>query len=227
MVACAQRAARLLDLDDVRVGYVDVCGPTLEEVLADLAGSDPVIVPYFLASGYHVRHDVPSAVEGLTGATVTPALGVDALVLEALASRVAEALPGPDAVLLVGAGSSVDAARAEVAAVADRLGERLDAATGTAFLSGPGLRPEEELDRLRAHGHTRIVLASHLLSPGFFLDKAHALASAAEVDGAEASAQGERAGGQPARVVATGPLGTHPALAELVARRYREATATP
>lgn len=236
VVACAERAAGLLGLDQVRVGYVDVCGPTLEEVLTDPNGSDPVVVPYFLASGYHVRHDVPSAVEGVPGATVTPALGVDELVLDALESRVTEALPGPDAVLLVGAGSSVDAARAEVAEAADQLGRRLGVATGTAFLSGPGPRPEEELERLRAQRHTRIALAAHLLSPGYFLDKAHAIAAAADTsaegeagggaaeDAGGQAASGERQEGEAVRVVATGPLGTHPALAALVARRYREAT---
>lgn len=213
VVACATRAGELLAEQGIElvqpppVGYVDVCGPTLDEVLDGL--EHPVVVPFFLASGYHVRHDVPGAVAPVTGATVTPALGVAPEVLEALTDRIAEADPEPEAVLLVGAGSSVDAARDEVADVSARIGSQLGVATGTAFLSGPGARPEAELQRLREEGHTRVVLAAHLLSPGFFLDKARAVAAE---HGAE--------------VLATGPLGTHEALARLVARRYREALST-
>lgn len=208
VLACAQRAAELIGLDEVRVGYVDVCGPTLADVLAGLVDTEPVVVPYFLASGHHVRSDVPAAVEPVPGATVTPALGADDLVLTALTERITEVDPEPDAVVVVGAGSSVEAARAEVAQVADRVGSRLDVPTLTAFLSGPGERPEQQLEVLHGAGHRRIVLAAHLLSPGYFLERVHAIA-------AEAGPL----------VPVTGPLGTHPALARLVARRYANALA--
>lgn len=205
VVDCAARAGLLLGLDDPPpVGYVDVCGPTLDEVLEGLA--DPVVVPFFLASGYHVRHDVPTAVASLPGATVTPALGTEDEVLDALVDRVLAAGPGPGAVLVLGAGSSVDAARAEVAEVARLVGERLGVPTGTAFLSGPGPRAEDELARLRAAGvdPADVVVAAHLLSPGHFLDRAHRVAAAVGA-------------------VPTQPLGTHERLGALVARRYREA----
>lgn len=217
---CAARAGALLGLPSPpSVGFVDVCGPTLQEVLAGL--SDPVVVPFFLASGYHVRHDVPSAVVTMPRASVTPALGAEEEVLQALTDRVLQARPRAvegrageggamrlRAVLVVGAGSSVDAARAEVAQISGLLGARLGVATGTAFLSGPGPRPEEELSRLTDEGREpgHVVVAAHLLSPGHFLDRAHRVAAAAGT-------------------VATAPLGTHDALAALVARRYREATA--
>ena len=209
VVDCAARAGMLLGLDDAPpVGYVDVCGPTLDEVLEGL--TDPVVVPFFLASGYHVRHDVPTAVASLSGATVTPALGTEDEVLDALVDRVLAVRHGhhPGAVLVLGAGSSVDAARAEVAEVARLVGERLGVPTGTAFLSGPGPRAEDELDRLRAAGvdPADVVVAAHLLSPGHFLDRAHRVAAAVGA-------------------VATQPLGTHERLGALVARRYREAVA--
>ena len=209
---CAARAATALGVDHA-VGYVDVCGPTLEQALAELAR--PVVVPFFLATGYHVRQDVPSAVASCApGATVTPALGDADEVVQALAARVLEAgaaaAPADagsiDAVVLTAAGSSVRAARAEVVRVSGLLGEALGVATGTAYLTGPGPRPEEEVARLRAAGHARVVLASHLLSPGHFLDRAQAAAVALGA-------------------VPTGPLGTHTALPELVVRRYREAVA--
>ena len=40
-------------VDDVRVAFVDVLGPGPAEVLRECAG-DAVLVPAFLASGYHV-----------------------------------------------------------------------------------------------------------------------------------------------------------------------------
>ena len=95
---------------------------------------------------------------------------------------------------------------AEVALVSRLLGERLGVATGTAYLSGPGPRPVQVVTRLRREGHEHVLLAAHLLSPGHFLGRAHA---AAHELGA----------------VATDALGTHPALADLVVRRYREAVA--
>lgn len=207
--ACAAAAATALGVEH-RVGYVDVCGPTLQEALVGL--EEPVVVPFFLATGYHVRHDVPAAVATVEGAATTRALGVEEEVLTALADRVLAASAGlggrgqhprPDAVVVTAAGSSVRSARAEVAEMADRLGERLGVATGAAYLTGPGPRPDEEVRRLRAAGHGRVVLAAHLLSPGFFLDRAHAVADQL---------------GLPA----TGPLGTHPVLVDLVVRRYRE-----
>ncbi|WP_028130756.1 sirohydrochlorin chelatase [Serinicoccus marinus] len=204
--ACAARAGEVLGMPAPPVvGFVDVCGPTLAEVLVGL--EDPVVVPFFLASGYHVNHDVPAALADVPGATATPALGTADEVVQALAARVRETLPAgesPDAVLVLGAGSSDDHARGEVATVAQRVAEDLGCAAGTAFLSGPGPRPEEELVRLRKDGHTRVAVAAHLLSPGFFLDKAHAVADAAGVS-------------------RTQPLATHDLLARLVARRYREA----
>ena len=200
---CADRAAEVLGMPGPAVvGYVDVCGPTLDEVLTEVA--EPVVVPFFLASGYHVRYDVPSALGRAQGSTLTPALGAADEVVDALVDRVREVDPQPDAVLVVGAGSSVDAARAEVARVAELVGSRLGAATATAFLSGPGPRAACALTALRIAGHTRIVLATHLLSPGWFATKARRVADA---------------GG----AVATGPLGTHDLLRDLVVRRYREA----
>lgn len=207
---CAAAAAAALGTEHV-VGYVDVCGPVLDEVLGTVVS--PVVVPLFLAAGYHVRHDVPTAVVAAPGAVVTPALGTAPEVVTALADRVVEALAdrvpggtGPDAVVVTAAGSSVAGARAEVAAVAGLLGKRLRVPTGTAYLTGPGPGPEEEVARLRAQGSERVVLASHLLAPGHFLDRAQAAAV--------------RLG-----TVASEELGTHPAVADLVVRRYREALA--
>jgi sirohydrochlorin ferrochelatase len=70
----------------VRLGFLDLCGPDVPTAFAELAGQlstssassaagcpgAVVAVPLFLASGYHVRHDVPrvlrEAVAALPGA---------------------------------------------------------------------------------------------------------------------------------------------------------------
>lgn len=58
----ADRVSALLDRP-VHVAFVDVLGPTPEEVLRALPADRPVtVVPAFLASGYHVRVDLPAHV---------------------------------------------------------------------------------------------------------------------------------------------------------------------
>ena len=147
-------------------------GPTLESLWpAGRAGGGPALPRV----GYHVRHDVAAAVPPVPDALVTPALGVEEEVTDALAGRVAEVTGGQgpaagasgggasgagttrsttsgpvDAVVVTAAGSSVARARAEVAEVADRLGERLGITAVAAYLTGPGPRPDDEVHRLRA-----------------------------------------------------------------------------
>ena len=60
----------------VHVAFVDVLGPTPSECSAPLAAPDG-LVPAFLSSGYHVRHDIPAHVtaSGHPDVTVTHALG--------------------------------------------------------------------------------------------------------------------------------------------------------
>ena len=206
--ACAAQAGELLGVP-ARVGYVDVCEPTLSTALG--VDPDPVVVPLFLASGYHVRHDVPRAVSERPGAVVTAALGTSPAVIEALGSRLGEALgPGApstrvDGVVLASAGSTEEAAREEVAEVAALLADLLRLPVRVARLSGPGAGMEEVCDAYRSAGRTRVAVASHLLAPGVFLDRARRLG---------------REGGA---VAVSDAVGSHPAIATLVAARYTSA----
>ena len=77
-VEVAARSAERLGVR-AEVAYVDVCGPELLDVLGRYAddpgrGEAPVVVPFFLAAGYHVRHDVPTAVRSAARSTL-PGLG--------------------------------------------------------------------------------------------------------------------------------------------------------
>lgn len=210
---CARRAAERVGAR-WRVGYVDVCGPALEDVLSE--EGDAVVVPLFLASGYHVRHDVPAAATRSAGAVVTPALGADRRVVEALGARVRESLrtTGPvrdrvDALVLASAGSSQESARAGVAEVAALLAEQERVRVSTAYLCGPGTDLVAACTAHREAGRSRVAVATHLLAPGVFLERARRVAAECDVLGVGAE------------------LGTHAAVSTLVASRYMSAPASP
>ncbi|WP_193315122.1 sirohydrochlorin chelatase [Nostocoides sp. F2B08] len=209
---CARRAADLVGAP-WRVGYVDVCAPALADVLSE--ADDSVVVPLFLTSGYHVRYDVPAAVARARSAVVTPALGAGRAVVEALGARVREALGAPghvgdhiDALVLASAGSSLASARAEVDEVAAMLAETERVPVSTAYLSGPGTDLTAACAAHREAGRSRLAVATHLLAPGVFLDRARRVAADCDVLGVGAE------------------LGTHPAVSTLVAARYTAARLT-
>lgn len=200
---------------EVRVAYVDVIEPMLADVLAGLAGR-AVVVPMFLASGYHVRVDVPEAVHSTdTPALVTPALGPDDAVVAAVAARLREACqlrgagprgetsPLPDAVVLAAAGSSDAGALAEVDAAARKLAARLDRDVTPAYVTTAEPTVSDAVTALRAAGHATVGVASYLLAPGLFQRRL-----------AEAGAD-----------VVAAPIGPHERVIALVAERYRRAAA--
>ena len=161
---------------DTTVSFVDVLGPTPAEVLR--AGTGPaVLVPAFLASGYHVRTDVPAGVaeSGRTDVTVTPALGPDPVLAQVLGSRLAAAGHRPgDAVVLVAAGSSDPLALADVATAARlltaELGDALRAPVEIGYVATASPKVGEVVGVLRERGHARVALAPYLLAPGLFHD---------------------------------------------------------
>lgn len=197
-------AQRLPDAD-VRLAYVDVIEPTPASVLQGTRGA--VLVPLFLASGFHVAVDIAAAVTGADAAYATAALGPDPLVADALADRVRSVDPRPGAVVLAAAGSSRASARAEVEVDAQRLAVLLGCPVTAAFLGGPGTSLAEALEGLardeggsaRAEGLPGVVVASHLLAPGQFHTRAARLAAE----------HGVRC---------TDPIGAHPRIVDLVER---------
>ncbi len=105
----AERVSEQLDRP-VHVAFVDVVGPTPEEVLRALPADRPVtVVPAFLASGYHVRVDLPAHVvaSGHPAVIVTDPLGPCTSTVAVLAQRLIECgwRPG-DSVVLAAAGTS-------------------------------------------------------------------------------------------------------------------------
>ncbi|MER6398301.1 sirohydrochlorin chelatase [Kitasatospora sp. NPDC001603] len=193
---------------DVRCCFLDLAAPSLPTALDGLSAGEPaVLVPLLLGTGYHLRVDIPGALAdaGLPHVRLAPALGPSPLLAAALADRLAESgrPPGAGPVVLAAAGSSDPAAAADTARTARLLARRLGEGRPVvpAYLSAARPTPQEAVEALHAAGHREVAVATYLLGPGFFAD---------------------RAAGTAARWTST-PLGTHDALARLVAERYDRA----
>ncbi|GAA3802850.1 sirohydrochlorin chelatase [Cellulomonas soli] len=191
---------------DVREAFVDVQQPEVPDVVAgalldDVAGV--VVVPLLLSVGYHVRVDIAEAVAP-DAATAADPLGPDERLVAILHDRLVEAgLRDADTVVLAAAGSSVAAAADAVAAVAAGLAARLGRPVAIGY--GAGAHPRVPVAvaqaRLDLAPGGRVVVASYLLAPGFFLDRVR-----------EAGAD-----------VVAAPLAPDPRLAAIVLDRYEEA----
>src|SRR5262245_49704467 len=146
---------------DVRVAYADVHQPDVTAVLREVDGP-AIVVPAFLAAGYHVLIDIPEQVRAAgVPAVITPHLGADLVVVAR--QRLVEAgwRPG-QRVVLAASGSSDPAAREEVRLAARRLG-----ACGVGFVatSAPALADVVTAD---------VAVASWFLAPGLFHRRAMA-----------------------------------------------------
>jgi sirohydrochlorin ferrochelatase len=183
---------------DVRVAYADVRAPDVTTVLSEVDGP-AVVVPAFLSSGYHVRVDVPEQVaRSGRDAVVTPAFGPAPELVSAAYSRLVTAgWRRGDAVVLAAAGSSDPRAQAEVA----RAARLLAGYVGTRVRIGYAATATPRIDEMVARAGGRVAVASWLLAPGLFHRAAAASGAAVVAD----------------------PIGAHPAVADLVVARYREA----
>jgi len=183
----------------VATAFVDVLGPNPADVLADIAGP-AIVVPAFLASGYHVRTDLPARIaeSGHRAVSVTAALGPDAVLAEVMRSLLVQAgwQPG-DAVVMAAAGSSDRVARNELRPAATMLAERVGE-VHLGFVATGAPRVGDIIGKLRAAGRRRIFIASYLLAPGLFHSRLHSY-------GADA---------------VTEPLGVHPAVVDLLTSRF-------
>lgn len=184
----------------VHVAFVDVVAPTPDEVLRGLAGPT-VVVPAFLARGYHVNADIPAQVAagGHADVTVTEALGPSPQLARVLADRLVESgwRPG-DSVVLAAAGTSDPRAQSDLRKMATWASAMTSSRVELAFAAGEP-RVADAVDALRRRGARRVVVASYLLSDGLFQDRLRC-------SGADA---------------VTAPLGTHDGLVRLIARRFR------
>lgn len=203
-------------LPDVEVleTYVDVQYPQVDEVVASVApGRGVVIVPLLLSGGFHVHVDIAAAVETRSatgGPTVAArALGPDERLASILVERLVEAGARQDDSVVVAAAGSSDARAAkdveQVVAAVDRMWNG-PVSVGYASAATPRVAVATDLARASLGGpaHGRVVVATYLLAPGFFLDGL----------------------GRVGADIVSAPIGAHPLLAQIVVDRYRAAAAT-
>ncbi|PRX44197.1 sirohydrochlorin ferrochelatase [Prauserella shujinwangii] len=188
----------------VAVAYADVRAPDVTTVLDRVRGP-AVVVPAFLAAGYHVRTDVPAQIAASRNgdAVLAKPFGPAPELVAAAADRLSQAghTPG-DAVVLAAAGSRDPRALADVGTAARSLAGRLGAPVRVGYAATAEPRITDAVAAVRAGG-ARVAVASWLLAPGLFQRR---LAEAAPDVLAE-------------------PIGAHQAVVDLVLRRYAEARA--
>lgn len=180
---------------DVRVAFADVRSPSVTDVLRRVDGP-AVVVPAFLAAGYHVRVDIPAQVKesGRSDVPVTAPFGPSPSLVAAVHSRLLEAGWDGEPIVFAAAGSSDSRALEDVQRAARLLAFRTGVSVQVGYVTTANPRV---VDIARED----TAIASWLLAPGLF----HRV-----VRNARAS-------------VAAEPIGAHPNAVDLVIRRYRNA----
>ncbi|WP_324650209.1 sirohydrochlorin chelatase [Georgenia sp. H159] len=184
--------------------FVDVQEPDVPTTLAGVAGGPTYVVPLLLSAGYHVHVDLADAVRAHDGAVVRPALGPDIRLVRQLVRRLHQAGLGPDDAVVLGAAGSSDARAVDDCEATGRmLAALLGREVRCGYLSATRPCLRDAVSSARESGR-RVVVATYLLAPGYFADRA-----------ADCGAD-----------VVTAPLllpGQHPHedMVELVADRYR------
>lgn len=171
-----------------------------------LAGiGSAVVVPLLLSAGYHVNVDVAAAVQSADpGIRRARALGPDGVLADVMAERLDRAGLADHAVVLAAAGSSDNRAVRDVEQAADDLSRLIARDVVAAYASAAEPRVGDAASALAAQGR-RVAVASYVMAPGFFYDRLREV---------------------PADLH-TPPLLPHPAIVDLVLRRYDEAVAAP
>ena len=200
----AQVADRLPGVD-VQAAWVDIEPVRLADTLAEVGAC--VLVPCFLAGGYHATHDVPEAVAATDGQVVVTT-HLNGSLDDALLDRVLEAGGPGDAIVLAAAGSKHPGATAEVAATAERLSRRLSVpvTVGNIYQSAPSV--SEAVAAAIRHSKRQepgapepdILVLPYALAPGLW---------------------GQRIASLGTRVAA--PLGAHEGVCAAIVSRYRQA----
>ena len=209
--AIAGHLRRLLPDIAVQVAFCEQNSPNLTEVLPDAAPGS-VVVPLLLASAYHARTDIPALIAE-SGADVIQAdvLGDDPRLLQVTRERLTalgvSRFDGELGVLLTSVGSSHPAANARTAALAQTLADGTRwAGVQVAFATGQTPTLPEAVERLRARGARRLVIAPWFLAHGRITDRVAEFARGAGIPMAE-------------------PLGPHRLVAATVLDRYEDALA--
>ncbi|WP_460065345.1 sirohydrochlorin chelatase [Streptomyces sp. YKOK-I1] len=198
----------------VHLGHIELNEPLLTDTLAALDArgtTDAVLVPLLLARGYHVKRDIPEmAATARVRTRVAAPLGPHPLLVDTLHTRLLEAGWPPamtaddrrtSAVVLAAAGSRDPDSATDTRRTAHLLAARLGVPVVPAYASTATPTVDTALRALAARGRERVAVASYFTAPGRFA----------------------RECAQKAPWIASAPLGTHPAMADLLLHRYDQA----
>ncbi len=174
LVAAELTAAAGLELGmTATAAYVELCEPSLTEVLAD-SDEPTVVVPLLLSTGHHVGHDIPASLAAARGPVrLGSPLGPDQLVARAQVDRLLRggAVPG-EPVVMAAAGSRDPLALRDLHGAAEALRQEWAGPVTLATLGGLGLRPSEVVT-------PECAVSPYLLADGFFADRLRESCSAA------------------------------------------------
>jgi sirohydrochlorin cobaltochelatase len=212
--------------DAVAGGFIELSAPPLKDAVEGLVAAghrDLAAVPLILLAAGHAKGDIPAALArerdrhpGLRTRYGRP-LGVHPVLLDLLRERLAaSSQPDPDAVLLVGRGTTDPDANADLYRAARLLWET-SVGLGIeqvepAFVSLARPSVPEGLARLRALGARRITVLPYFLFPGVLPTRI-----GEQVEQFAAQRPG-------LDLAVANVIGDCDALADLVLERYREAT---
>jgi sirohydrochlorin cobaltochelatase len=215
-------------VDGVAGGFIELSAPPLKDAVSGLVAEghrDVVAVPLILLAAGHAKGDIPAALArergrhpGLRTRYARP-LGVHPTILGLLRERLAaSARPDPDAILLVGRGTTDPDANADLYRAGRLLWETTRdlgvEQVEPAFVSLARPSVGEGLERLRRLGARRVTVLPFFLFSGVLPERiVEQSASAAAQLGMD--------------LVVAGLIGDCDALADLVLERYAEAAGGP
>ncbi len=198
----------------VRVAFCEHSTPNLRDALDTVTaspGRETVVVPFLLASAYHARIDIPAMItQSGAPVRVAPTLGEDDRLVRVLGERLTAAGASrfdPElGVVVVAVGSSHAAANARTARIAAPLARGTRWAGVEVAFATQGPRPSvpDAVERLKARGATRLMIAPWFLAHGRITDGVAGYAARAGIPMAE-------------------PLGAHRLVAATVLDRVEEA----
>ncbi|MEI2278598.1 sirohydrochlorin chelatase [Paenarthrobacter ilicis] len=194
LIACAhgtrnpvgQAAIRkvMAEIGELRPGlqvveaYVDVQEPELGGVVEGLPeGTDAVVVPLLLSTGFHIKVDVPKAIKSRPEVVAARPLGPDPRLADLLATHLrAAGLEENDGVLLAAAGSSLPDGSIDSEEQARLLGGLLPNKVRVAYGASAQPTVPDGVASLRAElaadgNNGRVFIASYLLATGYFHDQ--------------------------------------------------------
>ncbi|NMO88761.1 sirohydrochlorin chelatase [Actinomycetospora sp. TBRC 11914] len=150
---------------EVRLAYAGVARPQLADVLPELPGP-VVVVPAFLAAGFHVRVDVPGqlAAVGRDDVRLAEPLGPDSGLVDVALERLREAGWHGERVVLAAAGSTDAVAQEDLRTAAGLFAARLGSEVPVGYIAGGDPRVADVV----AAQDGPVALATWLLAPGAF-----------------------------------------------------------